>query len=146
MTSLYELRAWLTLPEAAGYLYSRTGRDIREDDFLRLALDGQLQLSVNLRCLHCLLLVMCTYPFAKKALTLHLARGESRERHFGCNLMQRKVLASSHQHLMAEAPEGTGVAVGDSDWRRRETVRDYFFIAAPLLEGLHLGLAYRRIA
>ena len=40
----------------------------------------------------------------KKALTLHLARGEGRERYFGCNLMQRKVLASSHQHLMAEAP------------------------------------------
>ena len=42
---------------------------------------------------------MCTYPFAKKTLTLHLARGEGRERYFGCNLMQRKVLASSHQHL-----------------------------------------------
>ena len=56
------------------------------------------------RCLRCLLLVMCTYPFAKKALTLHLARGEGRERYCGCNLMQRKVLASSHQHLMAEAP------------------------------------------
>ena len=48
---------------------------------------------------------MCTYPFAKKALTLHLACGEGRARHFGCNLMQRKVLASSHQHLMAEAPD-----------------------------------------
>ena len=57
------------------------------------------------RCLRCLLLVMCTYPCAKKALTLHLARGEGRERYFGCNLMQRKVLASSHQHLMAEAPK-----------------------------------------
>ena len=55
-------------------------------------------------CLRCLLLVMCTYPFAKKALTLHLARGEGHERYFGCNLMQRKVLASSHQHLMTEAP------------------------------------------
>ena len=55
-------------------------------------------------CLRCLLLVMCTYPIAKKALTLHLARGEGRERYFDCNLMQRKVLASSHQHLMAEAP------------------------------------------
>ena len=41
---------------------------------------------------------------ARKALTLHLARGEGRERYFGCNLMQRKVLASSYQHLMAEAP------------------------------------------
>ena len=30
--------------------------------------------------------------------------------------------------------------------RTRETVRDYFFIAAHLLEGLHLGLAHRRIA
>ena len=29
----------------------------------------------------------------KKALTLNLARGEGRERYFGCNLMQRKVLA-----------------------------------------------------
>ena len=56
------------------------------------------------RCLRCSLLVMCTYPFAKKALTLHLACGEGRERDFGCNLMQRNVLASSHQHLMAEAP------------------------------------------
>ncbi len=33
------------------------------------------------------------------------SRGEGRERYFGCNLMQRKVLASSHQHLMAEAPD-----------------------------------------
>ena len=47
---------------------------------------------------------MCTYPFAKKALTLHLPCREGRERYFDCNLMQRKVLASSHQHLMAEAP------------------------------------------
>ena len=55
-------------------------------------------------CLRCLLLVMCTHPFAKKALTLHLARSEGHERYFGCNSMHRKVLASSHQHLMAEAP------------------------------------------
>ena len=47
---------------------------------------------------------MCTHPFAKKALTLYLARSEGHERYFGCNLMHRKVLASSHQHLMAEAP------------------------------------------
>ena len=56
-------------------------------------------------CLRCLLLVMCTYPFAKKALTLYLARSEGHERYFGCNLMQCKVLASSHQHSIAEAPE-----------------------------------------
>ena len=61
------------------------------------------------RCLRCLLLVMCTYPFAKKALTLHLARSEGHERYFGCNLMHRKVLALSHQHLMAEAPHRTGM-------------------------------------
>ena len=58
------------------------------------------------RCLRYLLLVMCTHPFAKEALTLHLAHSESHERHFGCNLTHRKVLASSHQHLMAEAPKG----------------------------------------
>ena len=63
----------------------------------------QLQ-SENFGCLRCLLLVMCTHPFAKKALTLHLARSEGYERYFGCNLMHRKVLASSHQHLLAEAP------------------------------------------
>ena len=56
------------------------------------------------RCLRYLLLVMCTYPRSKKALTLHLARGEGRERYFACNLMQRKILASSYQYLMAEAP------------------------------------------
>ena len=55
-------------------------------------------------CLRCLLLVMCTHSFEKKALTLHLARSEGHERYFGCNLMQREVLASSHQHLMAEVP------------------------------------------
>ena len=49
---------------------------------------------------------MCTHPFAKKALTLYLAHSEGHERYFGCNLLHRKVLASSHQHLMAEAPEG----------------------------------------
>ena len=70
------------------------------------------------RCLRCLLLVMCTYLFVKKALTLHLARGEGRERYFGCNLMQRNVLASSHQHLMAEAP-----GLEDSCWKRSQTAK-----------------------
>ena len=36
-------------------------------------------------CLRCLLLVMCTHPFAKEALTLHLARSEGHELYFGCN-------------------------------------------------------------
>ena len=60
------------------------------------------------RCLRCLLLVMCTHPFAKEALTLHLARSEGHERYFDCNLIHRKVLASSHQHLMVEAPAQDG--------------------------------------
>ena len=47
------------------------------------------------RWLRCFLLVMCTDPFAKKVLTLHFARSEGHERYFGCNLMHRKVLASS---------------------------------------------------
>ena len=47
---------------------------------------------------------MCTHPFAKKALTRHLARSEGHEHYFGCNLTHRKVLASSHQYLMTEAP------------------------------------------
>ena len=58
-----------------------------------------------LGCLRCLLLMMWTYPVAKESLTLYLARSEGHERYFGCNLMHRKVLASSHQHLMAEAPD-----------------------------------------
>ena len=65
---------------------------------------GREQPRDLMRCLRCLLLVMCMYPFAKKALTLHLARGEGRKRYYGCNLVQRKVLASSRQHLIAEAP------------------------------------------
>ena len=48
MTSdLWELRAWLTLKEAAEYLSSKTGLDVDESNILRLALDGKLQLSLN---------------------------------------------------------------------------------------------------
>ena len=70
-----------------------------------LGLSVECDIKQGVWCLRCLLLVMCTYLFAKKALTLHLARGEGLERYFGCNLMQHKVLASSYQHLMAEAPQ-----------------------------------------
>ena len=45
---------------------------------------------------------MYPHPFEKEALTLLLARSEGHERYFDCNIMHRKVLASSHQHLMAE--------------------------------------------
>ena len=49
MTSdLLKLRTWLTLEEAADYLSSMTGLDVEEGYILRLALDGKLQLSVNL--------------------------------------------------------------------------------------------------
>ena len=48
MTSdLWELRAWLTLKEAAGYLYFKVGLDVDESNILRLALDGKLQLSLK---------------------------------------------------------------------------------------------------
>ena len=70
-------------------------------------------------CLRCLLLVMCTYPLAKTALTLYLACGEGCESYFGCNLMQRKVLASSHQHLIAEAPTLLPAHLPLYDSRRR---------------------------
>ena len=43
---------------------------------------------VQIGCLRCLLLVICPHPFAKKALTFHLARSEGHERYFGCNLMR----------------------------------------------------------
>ena len=73
--------------------------------------NSKIEIRDQYRCLRCLLLVMCTYPFAKKEFTLHLACGEGRERYFSCNLMQRKVLASSHQHLMVEAPRSAGAGV-----------------------------------
>ena len=70
-----------------------------------LVLSGRVAVVVKTHwCLRCLLLVMCTHPFTKKVLTLHLARCEGHERYFGCNLMPCEVLASSHQHLMVEAP------------------------------------------
>ena len=75
-------------------------------------------------CLRCLLLVMCTYPFAKKVLTLHLACGEGREHYFGCNLTHRKVLASSHQHLMAEAPRCAQVSLTER-YEAVETLSTY---------------------
>ena len=78
-----------------------------ENRVLRGGLRGK-RLRLSDGCLRCLLLVMCTHPFAKEALTLHLARSEGHERYFDCNLIHRKVLASSHQHLMAEAPAQDG--------------------------------------
>ena len=49
MTSdLWKLREWLTIDEAAVYLSSKIGQTISGADVLRLAIDGQLKLSVNL--------------------------------------------------------------------------------------------------
>ena len=72
---------------------------------------------------------MCTHPFAKKALTLHLARSEGHECYLGCNLLHRKVLALSHQHLMAEAPpleelEPTPALVGNGARRHRTALEE----------------------
>ena len=83
------------------------GRETGNDPVLPPLSVGEMTLR---RCLRCLLLVMCTYPFAKEALTLHLARSEGHERYFGCNLMHCKVLTLFHQHLIAEAPHRTGVS------------------------------------
>ena len=114
---------------------------------------SKIEIRDQYRCLRCLLLVMCTYPFAKKELTLHLACGEGRERYFGCNLMQRKVLASSHQHLMVEAPhELAGVDVPTKHVERaaealgREVAEDEKLVVEPpepnepLAPTLYLGM------
>ena len=63
---------------------------------------------------------MCTHPFAKEALTLHLVRREDHERYLGCNLMHCKVLASSHQHLWAEAPASDQLPQSERRVRSRE--------------------------
>ena len=52
---------------------------------------------------------------AKDALTFHLARSEGHECYFGCNLMHCKALASSHQHLMAEASDESSQSSPQSD-------------------------------
>ena len=46
--SLYRLRPWLLVPEVATHLSIAFGEDITEADVLRLGLDEQLVLSVNL--------------------------------------------------------------------------------------------------
>ena len=84
--------------QTSPYQFSAARREVRETG------DPVLCKNSALWCLRCLLLVMCTHPFAREALTLHLARREGHERYFDCNLIHRRVLASSHQHLMAEAP------------------------------------------
>ena len=96
----------------------------RAKQVLSVQFGAILGLIVSFWCLRCLLLVMCTYPFAKTALTLYLARSEGHEHYFGCNLMQCKVLASSHQHLIAEAPERALAIL-------RRSVRSTDFVGLP---------------
>ncbi len=97
--------------------------------------DGHKGLTKALEkwCFRHQVLVMCTHPIAKEAFALHLACSEGRKRYFGCNLVHRKVLASSHQHLMAEAPktplhiliDSSGLAVHAGQLRRAPKSRDY---------------------
>src|SRR5215472_4776769 len=47
MRKLFNLKYWLTLPDAARHLSMLLGEDVNEADVLRLALDGHLTLSVN---------------------------------------------------------------------------------------------------
>jgi hypothetical protein len=47
MKKLLNLKRWLTVPDAARHLSMFFGEDVSEADVLRLALDGQLTLSVN---------------------------------------------------------------------------------------------------
>lgn len=47
MGKLFQLKQWLTVPEAAGHLSSVLSEPVAEADVLRLGLDGHLKLSVN---------------------------------------------------------------------------------------------------
>ncbi len=46
-SKLFQLKNWLTIPEAAKYLSIMFGEEVNESDVLRLALDRHLKLSVN---------------------------------------------------------------------------------------------------
>lgn len=46
MKKLFNLKEWLTVPDAARYLALSFGEEVAEADILRLALDGRLKLSV----------------------------------------------------------------------------------------------------
>jgi hypothetical protein len=47
MKKLFNLKQWLTIPDAARHLSILLGEDLSEADVLQLALDGQLTLSVH---------------------------------------------------------------------------------------------------
>lgn len=48
MSKLFKLKKWLTIPETEKYLTQLFEEEVTEADILRLALDGELTLSVNL--------------------------------------------------------------------------------------------------
>ncbi len=48
MNKLFKLKEWLTLDETASHFSSAFGEPVEKKDIFRLALDGHLQLSVNL--------------------------------------------------------------------------------------------------
>lgn len=48
MSKLFKLKEWLTLDEAAQHLAVVLGESVLEKDIYRLALDGHLQLSINI--------------------------------------------------------------------------------------------------
>lgn len=48
MSKLFKLKQWLTIPECAKYLTTVCGEEVKTADVLLLALEGHLQLSVNL--------------------------------------------------------------------------------------------------
>ncbi len=48
MSKLFKLKQWLTLEDAAKHLSIALGETVREQDVLRLALDGHLRLSIHL--------------------------------------------------------------------------------------------------
>ena len=64
--------------------YARRTREV-DEAILGTYLSGANSRRIRKVCLRCLLLVMCTHPFAKEAFTLHLMRSEGHERYFGCN-------------------------------------------------------------
>ena len=68
---------------------------------------------------------MCTHPFAKEALTLHLARSEGHERYFGCNLMHRNVLAVWSKYSNAQRVSSLHLSEGCLNLASRSDT--YFF-------------------
>ena len=76
------------------------------------------------------------------------ARSEGHELYFGCNLMHRKVLVSSHQHLVAEAPNSSSsmnsLATVSSSCSETDKPRFLRAVLAALIERLEASSASSR--